>query len=325
MSKLINCPIWATSAIELTSSDYDRKVVDSSRAGGKYSTTGIAESILEKADNVLKRKLTMWLVEQRQLGTSIPEINSDTIEDSKRKRVISVYDRAIAVLKYFGNRSMSLGDPISFDHEVSNFNENSLTQEQKAYLEVLAHSACMCINELSFHLNYLMMQGLIDYANCTCIVTVDGYRKLAELEETNPESQTAFVAMWFSVEMDTARERVKEAIELAGYKPILIDEKDHINRIDDEIISEIRRCRFLVADLTHGRDGARGGVYYEAGFAYGLGIQVIYTCRKDKLCKLHFDIRQYNHLVWENPEELRKRLEKRITKVIGDGPLKTVN
>ena len=33
----------------------------------------------------------------------------------------------------------------------------------------------------------------------------------------------------------------------------------------------------MVCDLT----GYRGGVYFEAGFAYGLGLEVIYTCRKD--------------------------------------------
>ena len=33
----------------------------------------------------------------------------------------------------------------------------------------------------------------------------------------------------------------------------------------------------MVCDLT----GYRGGVYFEAGFASGLGLPVIYTCRKD--------------------------------------------
>ena len=40
---------------------------------------------------------------------------------------------------------------------------------------------------------------------------------------------------------------------------------------------QIRKSKFLIADFT----GQRGGVYYEAGFAYGLGLPVIWTCRKD--------------------------------------------
>ena len=69
---------------------------------------------------------------------------------------------------------------------------------------------------------------------------------------------------------------------------------------------------FLVADFTHGEGGARGGVYFEAGFAYGLGIPVIYTCRADMVDKLHFDTRQYAHILWERSEDLRDALRNRI-------------
>ena len=99
-----------------------------------------------------------------------------------------------------------------------------------------------------------------------------------------------------------------------------IDRKADVNKIDDEIIAEIRRSRFLVADFTHGEDGARGGVYFEAGFAYGLGLPVIYSCRADMVEQLHFDTRQYYHIVWESPEELRDGLAQRIEALIGAGP-----
>ena len=116
-------------------------------------------------------------------------------------------------------------------------------------------------------------------------------------------------------------EGIERAIKNTGYKPMRIDKKPNVNKIDDEIIAEIRRSRFLIADFTHGQDGARGGVYYEAGFAHGLGIPVIFSCRKDIIDKLHFDTRQYYHIVWENPEQLRDGLEKRILALIGQGPL----
>ena len=74
--------------------------------------------------------------------------------------------------------------------------------------------------------------------------------------------------------------------------------------------------------LPKERTGARGGVYYEAGFAHGFGIEVIFTCREDALKHVHFDTRQYNHIVWETPKELRQRLAARISAVIGDGPRK---
>ena len=66
--------------------------------------------------------------------------------------------------------------------------------------------------------------------------------------------------------------------------------------------------------------GSRGGVYYEVGFAHGLNLPVIFTCRKGAIEKVHFDTRQYNHIVWETAEELRDKLAKRISATIGDSP-----
>ena len=54
------------------------------------------------------------------------------------------------------------------------------------------------------------------------------------------------------------------------------------------------------------------GFIFEAGLAMGLGIPVIFTCRHDMLDKLHFDTRQYNHIVWTGPEDLNERLRLRI-------------
>ena len=47
-----------------------------------------------------------------------------------------------------------------------------------------------------------------------------------------------------------------------------------------------------------------------------------FTSRKDVIDKnlIHFDTRQFNHIVWTTPEELRKRLVERIAPTIGDGP-----
>ena len=61
--------------------------------------------------------------------------------------------------------------------------------------------------------------------------------------------------------------------------------------------------------------------YYEAGFAAGLSIPVIWTCHQDLVDDLHFDTRQYNHITWSTPDEPRSKLEARIGAVIGDGPL----
>jgi CheY-like chemotaxis protein len=127
-------------------------------------------------------------------------------------------------------------------------------------------------------------------------------------------SGQAFVAMWFTGELSAIYNRaIKPAIKAAGYRPMIIRLKEHANKIDDEIISEIGKSTFLVADFT----GHRGGVYFEAGIAMGREVPVIWTCRKDDIDNLHFDIRQYNCIAWSKPDEFRKRLQKRISHVIG--------
>jgi len=146
--------------------------------------------------------------------------------------------------------------------------------------------------------------GSIDYR-----LTLKGWERVDELRKKIPESRQAFVAMWFSDDVkDAWTEAIKPALEETGYKPIRIDIVQHNDKIDDRIIAEIRKSGLLIADFT----GNRGGVYFEAGLAMGLGIPVIWTCRKDALEEVHFDTRQYNYIVWETPEELKEKLKNRI-------------
>ncbi|MBK6422872.1 MAG: hypothetical protein IPF77_11770 [Gemmatimonadetes bacterium] len=117
------------------------------------------------------------------------------------------------------------------------------------------------------------------------------------------------MAMWFAPELEAAwSEGFAPGITDAGFSPVRVDLVEHNGKICDRIIAEIRRSGLLVADFT----GQRGGVYFEAGYAMGLGIPVIWTCRHDDASKLHFDTRQYNHIIWQTPQELREKLRDRI-------------
>ena len=132
--------------------------------------------------------------------------------------------------------------------------------------------------EIRFFIDYLEEQGWIAVTSgggesVQVKVTIKGYSHIADVAVSQDLSQ-AFVAMWFSGEMKEPYEKgIRPAIEQLGYKPMKIDDKPDVDKIDDEIIGEIWKSRFLVADFTHGAKGARGGVYYEAGFAYGLVVR----------------------------------------------------
>ncbi len=105
-----------------------------------------------------------------------------------------------------------------------------------------------------------------------------------------------------------------------GYRAIRIDREEHNEKIDDRIVAEIRKSSLLVADVT----GQRNGVYFEAGFAMGLGIPVIWTCQEEEIKKLHFDTRQYSHIKWREPQELREKLLNRIEGTLLSRPIKTL-
>lgn len=156
----------------------------------------------------------------------------------------------------------------------------------------------------------------MDNSNTLIIITPRGWNRVAELERgTYSNYKQAFVAMWFDKTMNEAWEKgFKPVIEEdSNIKAVRVDLKEHNEKICDVIIAEIRKSRFLIADFT----GNRGGVYFEAGFAKGLGIPVIFTCQKGKWSdELHFDTRQYNHIIWENPEDLRIKLKNRIRATI---------
>ncbi|MDD3013650.1 MAG: hypothetical protein PHC34_08110 [Candidatus Gastranaerophilales bacterium] len=211
---------------------------------------------------------------------------------------------------------------------------------------------CRNTSELEDIIKYLYDNELIlgpEYfiGETTFHLTPKGIGYIEELEH-NPKSKQCFVAMWFSKNTENLYNKaIKPAIEGdpnknpndevygTGYSVRRIDEKQHINYITDELIKEIRHSKFIIADLT----GNRGGVYYEAGFAFGLGLPVILTCHKDWQkelskncgCKrdgIHFDLQQKNILFWTddpndteyskyNLVEFKKALIARIGAVVG--------
>jgi len=144
-------------------------------------------------------------------------------------------------------------------------------------------------------------------------VTAKGWNRVAELEKTTTNNNQAFVAMWFNPQTDSIYENaIKKSIKDNGFTPIRIDRVEHNNKIDDEIIANIKKSKFVIADFT----GQRGGVYFEAGYAMGRDIPVIWTCREDDLENLHFDTRQYSHIVWKDEKDLYKKLDNRIKATI---------
>jgi hypothetical protein len=146
--------------------------------------------------------------------------------------------------------------------------------------------------------------------------TWKAYQRIEQLQSAGRSSNRAFVAMSFSPTQDELWLKViQPGILDAGYNPIRVDKEEHAERIDDYIIAQIRRCRFVVADFTE----QKAGVYFEAGFGYGLGRKVIWMCNRSDKDKLHFDTRQFNHIIYDDLAKARQQLTDRIVALEGEG------
>jgi hypothetical protein len=136
--------------------------------------------------------------------------------------------------------------------------------------------------EVEYLIGTLHQQGLIEFDEDSRLgyrITVPGWTFLKPLG--GGVAGSCFVAMAFGDEFNAAYdEGILPALKPdCGFDSIRVDRVEHTDNINDKIIADIRRSQFLVADFT----GHRQGVYFEAGFALGLGKTVIWSCGKRRL------------------------------------------
>jgi len=143
-------------------------------------------------------------------------------------------------------------------------------------------------------------------------LTFKGWTKYHELKEQSPLSKQVFVAFDFKEKYlmkNVYIEAIRPAIYECGLTAVATSDIEHGKSITDLIIASIRKSRFIIADVTY----ASQNVYYEAGFAYGLGIPVILTCKEDNAKDdMKFDTNHIKHIIWKDAEDFKKKLINRI-------------
>lgn len=126
-------------------------------------------------------------------------------------------------------------------------------------------------------------------------------------------SNNAFIAMSFTHEnRDEIEVAIKDSCAELGYNSIVVDKEEFLGGISDEIKALIDKSEFVIADFTENKQG----VYFEAGFAEGRNLPVIYCVQESEIKKLHFDTKHLNHIGWKDPQDLKERLIKRIKSTI---------
>lgn len=269
---------------------------------GKYSINGSFASTLRN-ETGFRHLLCGRLREASDRREALPILYESVAADLERKVPTSVLDKARLLLHWIARNTEYTGQYIFLNRDTD-------------YPVVYAKHP----DELSYYLQHLDLVYWIQYraslTNYECRLTPKGWEEIDSDRKRNVDSTQAFVAMSFAEDMKTAySDGILPAIQETGFKPLRIDGVEHVDNIVYRIIAEIRESRFVVADFT----GQRGGVYFEAGFAMGLGLQVIWTCRENDSDNLHFDTSQYNYILWKTPQDLREKLAVRIKAVIVPG------
>jgi nucleoside 2-deoxyribosyltransferase len=94
------------------------------------------------------------------------------------------------------------------------------------------------------------------------------------------------------------------------YRCERITEENAGDRILPDILERIGRAGFTIVDLTD----LRPNVFYELGYADGLGKKVIVTAKEGT--ELPFDVKDIPTIFWSGQTQLRRDLEKRIRTVV---------
>jgi hypothetical protein len=151
-------------------------------------------------------------------------------------------------------------------------------------------------------------------------LTMEGWTHYYALRSKRVNSRTGFMAMKFGEPniLSAFENAFRPAAEDAGFNLRLLTDDQPAGVIDDQLRAALLNARFVVADLSHGNQGA----YWEAGFGEGRGIPVFYTCEESTWTteKTHFDTNHLVTVMWDlsNLADARKRLTATIRATLRD-------
>lgn len=289
---MVNCPISNLEATVHKGSNPDRFVVDCLICGRFDISEDAAEDYSPRLKNEPHlRALLSHTIRKMQTSTRRPFLNGPLVEQILNENTLpTVGEQANYLIQWFGNQ-LKATDPASLI-EVD-------------FRSLAAEIGAMDWKGSLYIANELDSRGKLQWPGKTMGsvqsigLTFDGWTYYEELQKSYEEGSIAFMAMQYGEEdiEKIYRECFKPAVSLTGFELLLLNEKPKAGLIDNRMRVEIRRSRFLIADLTHENRGA----YWEAGFAEGLGKHVFYTCEESKFEKIktHFDTEHQHTVKWD--------------------------
>ena len=266
----------------------------------RISEEAVEDSIINQISNEDKILFSAYLRNHTSQRNPMKLLSDDIVripETVAQYKQLTAMDKVHSVIRFLAKGSSSIGAPVELDLE---------TDYPLFY--------CKSIKELRCIRDHLVETEIITISapKFPPVLTIAGWQKYESLKEINQHSKRVFVAMSFDKDLDAVFKLIEEACDACGFKAYRVDLEEHNEKICDKIIAGIKSSRFVIADFT----GQRHNVYYEAGFAKGMGLEVIWCCKENEKDNLKFDIRQYNHIFWNDYEDFKDRLINRIQAVL---------
>ncbi len=125
-------------------------------------------------------------------------------------------------------------------------------------------------------------------------------------ERQEEVSSLVFVICPFSPDMDAIFEGIREAAKAVGLEAKRVKDVVGDYQITTELMSMIAQARLIVADLSH----ERPNVYFELGYARGLGKTVV-TCAREGTT-IHFDAKDWTYIPYNDSRVLERELLNRF-------------
>lgn len=296
------CPVCQSKATLSPELD-GRKRYECNRCGTYYLLDSFEPYFSDKSNFY---KVSSWIYEQNHSFKTYPELNQEKFEEilkMRDKRIKEKFDLMMKTLVDYDNRT---------------FDKNEFQDKLLVRCWLRDENELNCLYQKAIEKSFVTGSEIFFdkyiYLNFQKL-TFDGHEYIEQLDEPNINSKQVFCAFYFSNDMQEIFDNdVKTAIEKCGltYKRVSSSTTAHDTTINDEIIALIKSSRIVIADFTEHRNS----VYFEAGYALGMGIPVIWTCQKGHEKNLSFDTRQYPHIIWDDSEDLKKRLINRIKVLI---------
>jgi hypothetical protein len=259
--------------------------------------------------NIDLQKISSWISEKNKVFGENPFLDSETIETILNQRDRRIQEKFDCFMKYIAglpNKKEMLAEDMNhcYVYNESELEKLILKAEKEGFIQKSTRPSIIATANSSS--SYQREQGYKFTG-----LTFEGQEYVENLDLPNKHSHNIFMAFWFDKDVQSVFDNtVKPAIDKAGFlaERVSSSTTELDGKISDEIIAKIKSSRAVIADCT----GQRQAVYFEAGFAMGMRIPVIWTCRKSDVQDICFDANHYPFILWETPKELAEKIVNRL-------------